>query len=217
MPSSSPRLFIPVLLALVLLLPCRAWSQADIPEAQRLYNQAKYEDSRRAALESLGGRTAVQAKDVDTYVVLCLDLLALGRYADAENYALKAYPVSRDPRLTEVLGEAAFNLGRNDTALKHFQNYIIAIPEGSRVGSAYYFMGEIYLRMARYAHADIAFTTALQFAPGNARWWARAGWAREKASDLRGGLAAYTAALAIEPRLEDAVLGRERVEAILKD
>lgn len=149
--------------------------------------------------------------DLEALILLCQDLLGLGRWADAENYGLKAWALRRDPRVSEILGEASFNLGRNDAALRYFRSYVSAVPEGSGVGSAYYFMGEIYLRLARYAHADIAISTALQFAPGNARWWSRLGWAREKANDRTSALAAYTQALKLEPRLEDALLGRDRV------
>lgn len=178
-------------------------------DALKLYSDGKYEDSRTAALQEL----ASDPKNIEAYVVVCWDLLALERWADAENYALKAYEIRKDPRITEILGEAAYRLGRNEAALKHFQNYIAAVLEGARVGSAYYYIGEIYLRMARYSHADIAFSTALQYTPDNARWWARLGWAREKANDEDGALEAYEAALNLEPRLEDALLGKERVLA----
>lgn len=181
-------------------------------DALKLYLDGRYEESRTAAVAEL----AAAPNNIEAYVVVCWDLLALERWADAENYALKAYEVRKDPRITEVLGEAAYRLGRNDAALKHFQNYIAAVPEGGRVGTAYYFIGEIYLRMGRYAHADIAFSTALQYTPSNARWWARLGWAREKANDDDGALAAYEAALKLEPSLEDARLGKERVLASMK-
>ena len=92
----------------------------------------------------------------------------------------RATPLRRDPRLTETLGETAYFLGRNDAALRNFQNYVGAVPEGGRVGMAYYYMGEIYLRLGRFGHADIAFSTALQFTPGSAKWWTRLGYAREK-------------------------------------
>jgi tetratricopeptide (TPR) repeat protein len=208
MPSER-RLGLGAFVAFAFLAVFSGAAQSSSSESQRLYNQGQYEASRKAALEAI----AANASDVDSYVVLCSDLLALERWADAQNYALKAYALRRDPRVTEILGEAAFNLGSNDAALKHFQNYVTAVPEGASVGRAYYFIGEIYLRLARYAHADIAFSTALQFVPGNARWWARLGWAREKANDRQGALSAYASALAIEPTLEDALLGRDRLQS----
>lgn len=202
------------LLALVLLLCCLlpAAAQGVKIDALKLYTDGKYEQSRAAALAEI----SADPKNIEAYVVVCWDLLALERWADAENYALKAYEVRKDPRITEILGESAYRLGRNDAALRHFQNYIAAVLEGARVGSAYYYIGEIYLRMARYAHADIAFSTALQYTPENARWWARLGWAREKANDTKAALEAYESALRLEPRLEDAILGKERVLAAMR-
>lgn len=200
--------------ALVLLFCCLfpAAAQGVKVDALKLYTDGKYEESRAAALTEIGA----DPKNIEAYVVVCWDLLALERWADAENYALKAYEVRKDPRITEILGESAYRLGRNDAALRHFQNYIAAVLEGARVGSAYYYIGEIYLRMARYSHADIAFSTALQYTPENARWWARLGWAREKANDAKAALEAYESALRLEPRLEDALLGKERVLAAMR-
>ena len=193
--------------AFLLVVAAAGMAQTPYQDAQRLYDQGKYEESRQMALAILNS----SPNDIDTYVLVCSDLLGLGRWADARNYALKAWAIRKDPRFLEILGEAAYNLGENDEALRHFQDYVSAVPEGVSVGTAYYYVGEIYLRLARYAHADIAFATALQFSPGNARWWTRLGWAREKGNDSAGALAAYNAALRLEPRLEDALLGKERL------
>ena len=178
----------------------------------KLYTDGKFDEARRACLEAI--RADPQA--IDSYVVLSWSLIALERYADAENYALKGYAVRRDPRLTESLGEAAYYLGRNDAALRNFQNYVSALSEGGRVGIAYYYMGETYLRLARFAHADIAFTAALGYSPGNAHWWTRLGWAREKANDPAHALEAYRRALEIDPRLDDAKAGVERSSARIR-
>jgi len=197
------------LVLLLCVLPAFLFAESSLDQAQKLLSQGRFEESRLMALDLLSR----DASDLESLVVLCRDLLGLGRWSDAENYGLKAWDLRRDPRVSEILGEASFSLGKNDAALRHFRNYVSAVPEGSGVGSAYYFMGEIYLRLARYAHADIAISTALQFTPGNARWWSRLGWAREKANDRSGALEAYAQALKIEPHLEDALLGRDRVRA----
>jgi predicted Zn-dependent protease len=183
----------------------------DRPDALRLYVDGKYDEARRASLSEL----AASPGEVDPYVILSWSLIALKRYADAENYALKGYALRRDPRLTEVLGETAYFLGRNDAALRNFQNYVAAVAEGGRVGIAYYYMGEIYLRLGRFGHADIAFSTALQYSSGSARWWTRLGYAREKYGDAIHALEAYKKALAIDSRLEDASDGAARVAAKL--
>jgi tetratricopeptide (TPR) repeat protein len=179
----------------------------DRPDALRLYVDGKYEDARRACIADI----AATPDDVESYVVLSWSLVAVGRYADAENYALKGYSVRRDPRLTETLGETAYFLGRNDAALRNFQNYIGAVSEGGRVGTAYYYMGEIYLRLGRFSHADIAFSTALQYEPDSAKWWTRAGYARERNGDAVHSLEAYRKALSIDPHFQDAADGESRV------
>ena len=186
-------------------------SAQDKPDALRLYVDGKYDEARRACLSEI----SASPSNVEPYVVLSWSLIALGRYADAENYALKGYALRRDPRLTETLGETAYFLGRNDAALRNFQNYVGAVPEGGRVGIAYYYIGEIFLRFGRFSHADIAFSTALQFTPGSAKWWTRLGYARERYGDAVHALEAYKKALSIDPRLQDASDGVARTSAKL--
>ena len=198
-------------IALVALAALASGAQ-DRPDALRLYVDGKYDEARRASLAEI----ASTPESVDSYVVLSWSLIALKRYADAENYALKGYAIRRDPRLTEVLGETAYYLGRNDAALRHFMNYVSAVSEGGRVGIAYFYMGEIYLRLGRFGHADISFSTALQYTSGNAKWWTRAGYARERYGDAVHALEAYNKALQIDPRMQDAADGAARVTAKLR-
>jgi tetratricopeptide (TPR) repeat protein len=200
-----PRLRVAALV-LAALAAASSWAQ-DRPDALRLYVDGKYDEARRACLEEISS----SPDNVESYVVLSWSLIALKRYADAENYALKGYALRRDPRLTETLGETAYFLGRNDAALRNFQNYLSAVSEGGRVGTAYYYMGEIYLRLGRFGHADIALSTALQYAPGSAKWWTRLGYAREKYGDAVHALEAYMKALSIDPRQQDASDGADRV------
>jgi tetratricopeptide (TPR) repeat protein len=209
MPSPKAAL---LLAAALLALPLGAQGMGGMADAQKAYAAGRFDDARRACLDEL----RADPQNVDAYVFLAWSLIGLERYADAENYALKGYEIRRDPRLTESLGEAAYQLGRNEAALRNLQNYVMAVPEGGRVGVAYYYMGETYLRLARFAHADIAFTTAVQYSPGNARWWARLGWAREKSGDAVHAVEAYDKALAIDPRLEDALNGKERASARIR-
>jgi len=196
---------------LAVLLASAAAAQ-DGPDALKLYLDGKFEESRRACLDEIAARP----DDVEPYVVLSWSLVSLERWADAENYAKKGIAVRRDPRLVEVLGEASYYLGRNEAALRSFQEYVAAVPEGGRVGNAFYFIGEIYLRLAKYAHADIAFSAAVQYSSGNARWWTRLGWAREKAADYDHAIEAYRKALSIVPRLQDALDGVDRSAAKIR-
>lgn len=200
------RFLLPLILIAAAAISAAAESR---PDALKLYLAGKYDAARKVCIDEL----AANPKNIDSYVVLSWSLIALQRWADAENYALKGYAIYRDPRLAECLGESAFYLGRNKTALRDFQNYVNAIPEGARVANAYYFMGEIYVRMARYEHADIAFSTALHYIPDNARWWTRLGWAREENGNRRGARDAYREALRLNPNLQDASDGLSRLSS----
>ncbi len=178
------------------------------PDALKMYTEGRWDEARATCLAEL----SADPSSIESYVVLVWSLLSLERWADAELYATRAYAtVRKDPRIVESLGEAAYHQGKNEKALEHFRDYINLLPDGSRIGTVYYLMGETYLRIEGLQHADIAMRTALQYEPGNARWWARLGYVRERASDWTFALEAYEAALAINPGLTDAVLGKERV------
>ncbi|GMO39238.1 MAG: tetratricopeptide repeat protein [Termitinemataceae bacterium] len=159
---------------------------------------------------------AQNPQNLDSHVVLCWSLLKLGLYDEARNFALAAQGLSRyDVRVIEILGETAYYQGRNKEALQYFEEYISLAPEGQRLDMAFYFEGEIYIRLSRFRHADIALTTALHYVPKNAKWWSRLGWARENAGDLLDSIVAYERALALDPALNDAKRGLERVRSVL--
>ena len=198
--------------ALLAALVAAAASAQDKPDALALYLDGKYEEARTACLDEI----AAGAGEVEPYVVLSWSLISLRRWADAEKYAAKGIAIRRDPRLVEVLGEAEYFLGRNESALGNFQEYVASVAEGGRVGTAYYYMGEIYLRLAKFGHADMALTTAVQFLPGSSRWWARLGWARERAKDYANAAIAYRKGLDIDPRLQDALDGIDRCAAAMR-
>jgi predicted Zn-dependent protease len=88
-------------------------------------------------------------------------------------------------------------------------------PEGARVDLVYSFLGEIYIRLGQFRHADIALTTAVHRIPGNATWWTRLAYARESAGDFLEAVTAYERALSLNPQLADARRGLERVRQTL--
>jgi len=204
---SSP---LAILFAIALSLPL--WGQNFREKGDDLLLAGRYDDARSLALAAL----AADSSDLEASILLSDSLLGLGRPSDAWNYATKAWTLHKDPRLAEILGAAAFDVGRNDDALTWLRYYLAAAPEGPRAGTAYYLTGEIYLRLGRYGHADMAISAAIYHSPGNARWWSRLAWAQEKAGDLRQALKSYESALAIDPSLDDALIGRTRVLARLR-
>jgi tetratricopeptide (TPR) repeat protein len=155
-------------------------------------------------------------QNVESYVVLCWSLVKLRRFDEARSAAETALAMSPyDARLLEIMGEICYFQGRNREGLKYFQEYINLAPEGQRIDVTYYYSGEIYIRLGRFKHADIALSTALHYVPENALWQARLAYARENAGDFREALAAYEKALSLDPQLTDARRGIDRVRALL--
>jgi tetratricopeptide (TPR) repeat protein len=155
---------------------------------------------------------AANPNNMDSHVVICWSLINLGRYGEAMTYAQAGRNINRfDPRIIEILGEIHYYEGRNIEALQFFQEYVNLAPQGARIDLVYYFIGEIYIRLGRFRHADIALSTAVHWVPGNAHWWTRLAYARENAGDLSDAAVAYNRALSLNSQLVDARRGLDRV------
>lgn len=177
------------------------------PDALKLYREGSY----REAISICEQEIASNPSNLDSHAVLCWSLVANKQYNEAEQRATEARKINQyDIRLMEVLGEAKYYLGKNNEALAMFQRYIASSSESAaRIGTAYYYMGEIYIRQARYEHADISFTTAVKFEPSHsAHWWTRLGYAREMKGDWQNAITAYDKALALNSSHYDAIRGK---------
>jgi tetratricopeptide (TPR) repeat protein len=201
--------------ALVLLLFSAGTASAqEKPDALKLYNNGQYERAVEVCLDEL----EVMPRNMDSYSVLCWSLLRLNRYDEAQEYAEQGLEISRyDPRMVEVMGEVHYYKGNNLEALKWFEEYAVLSPTGPRIDSVYYFMGEIFIRLGEFHHADIALTTAVYHTPTVARWWARLGYSREMAEDYRHAIEAYDEARRLNPNLSDASRGKRIAEEKLTE
>lgn len=197
---------------MIAVLPLGAQQRAD---ALELYRQGQYAQSVQVCLQELQERGTDQSKRrMDSFTVLGWSYIRLGQYENALTYARQARnEVRYDIRIVEIEAEALFYLGRNLEALTLFEEYVSLSPTGERIDVVYYFMGEIFLRLAEFRHADIAFSTALHHSPEIARWWARLGYTREQIVDMDGAERAYSTALELQPSLEEARVGLERVRS----
>lgn len=183
-------------------------------DALVLYNNGRYDEAIAVCEQEL----AENPSRVESYVVMCWSLVRNKQYSEAEqraNEGLKLSPY--DLRLIEILGEARYYTGKNNGALEQFRRYVASAPEsGSRVGTAYYYMGEIYIRQARYQHADISLTAAVKKEPLLASWWVRLGYAREMAKNYYEAANAYDEALRLNPSSVEADRGKTRVSEKLQ-
>ncbi|RKX80056.1 MAG: hypothetical protein DRP87_01025 [Spirochaetes bacterium] len=205
------RLIIVVFLLIAVVFPL--FAQLEEKDALELYRKGQYEEAVKVCLQEL----EIMPRRMDSYVVLGWSLIRLGRYQEALEYAEKAHTISpSDYRVIEIMGEIHYFLGDNENALKCFEEYTVLAPTGDRIDMVYYFMGEIFIRLAEYNHADIAFSTALYHSPNRAEWWARLGYAREMAKNYNLAVESYNKALQLNSTLTEARRGKERVEKMLQ-
>ncbi len=190
------------------------FAQTQQKDALVLYHNGKYKESVQVCEEEL----KENPNRVDSYVVMCWSLVKNKQYAEAEHRATEGLGVSAyDLRLIEVLGEARYYLGKNNGAMEQFQKYVASANDSSsRLGTAYYFMGEIYIRQGRYQHADISLSSAVKKEPLIDNWWIRLGYAREMAGNYLEALEAYDEALRLNSSSVDASRGRDRVKDKIK-
>ncbi|MBO7582667.1 MAG: tetratricopeptide repeat protein [Treponema sp.] len=203
-----------LIFVLLLIQTASVFAQTQQKDALVLYHNGKYKESVQVCEEEL----KENPNRIDSYVVMCWSLVKNKQYAEAEQRATEGLAVSAyDLRLIEILGEARYYLGKNNGAMEQFQKYVANANESSsRLGTAYYFMGEIYIRQARYQHADIALSSAVKKEPLYENWWIRLGYAREMAGNYLEALEAYDEALRLNPSSVDASRGRDRVKEKIK-
>lgn len=220
-PAAAPAPTAPVPSAPTVSAPAAIPARVD---ALELYRQGRNLESAGRIAEAQGRyRDAVEVCDrelaadparMDAYAVKCWSLFRLDRFREVVDTASAGLKVRYDPRLSEVMGEAYFHLGNNDLALKNLQRYIENVGEfGDRVSTAYFYMGEVYQRLKKYEHADIAYALALYRDPSMSRWWFRYGLAVEALSDYRRAADYYARALKLSPDMKEATEALARVRS----
>jgi Flp pilus assembly protein TadD len=193
-------------LLMFIVLPPSLFAQ-DKPDALKEYRDGNYQNAVALCQEEIKN----DPSNLESYVVMGWSLLKLGRYDEAASAAMKGQTLSRyDPRLVEILGEVKYFQGKNAEALKYFQQYTTLAPEGGRIDTVYFYMGELYIRLAQFRHADIALSTAVRYLPDNSLWWTRLGYARENAGEIDGAISAYERALTLDGQSVDAKRGLDR-------
>lgn len=171
--------------------------------------QAKY----RLAIAVCDKELGQDATRMDAYAVKCWCLFRLERYQEVVDIGTAGLKVKYDPRLSETMGEAYYHLGKFDLALKNLQKYIENVGEyGDRVSTAYFYMGETYLRLKRYSHADISYSLAVHREPSMARWWYRYGQSVEYQNDWKRAADLYSRALKLSPEMKEASAALARVK-----
>lgn len=182
------------------------------PDALAAFRRGNYQEAVAITLAEIEENPG----NMDAYTVLGWSLNQLRRYQESVQYASRALQIRRyDYRILEIIGEALYYLNRYTEALSYLQQYIAINPSGDRIARVYYFIGESFLALGEYAHADLALTTAVYYSPQTARWWERLGLARAQAKDWRYAQRAYQEALRLAPNSAEARQGLEQVNQAL--
>ena len=172
-------------------------------EANVFYNEAI-----RISLEEISRNAATR----DTYTAITWSMQRQGRFAEVIAWGERGLRVFPDEyRIVQMMGEAFFYLNDYERSMASMQRYVNAMPQGERASTAYFFIGEIFRITEKYHHADIAYTTALQIAPGLALWWFRLGLVREAVGDRIPAIEAYQQALRINPNYSQALSALARL------
>jgi tetratricopeptide (TPR) repeat protein len=204
--------------------PPAVQTQAAKPDALLLYRQGR-------DLETAGKQAEAQAKfaqsvsicdqelasdprRLEAYVVKCWSLFRLGKHAEVIASGQAGMKIAFDARISEVMGESYYFLGQTENSIKYLQKYIEASGDsGDRGPTAFFFMGENYLKLKKYSHADMAYSAAINREPSMPRWWFRLGNACEAMGEWKRALDAYTKALVLSPSYQEAQSAQARAKA----
>jgi tetratricopeptide (TPR) repeat protein len=157
---------------------------------------------------------AVDSANADLQTLKTWNLLRLRRYADTVVYAQSVLGTRQDYRILETMAEALFFLGKNEEALSAFSRYFTLSPENDdRRSSAYYYVGEIYFRIKKYEHADIAFSAAISLEKNMYYWYYRHGLVEEILGHYRRAYESFDASLRIKSNFQPALDAKARVKA----
>lgn len=157
---------------------------------------------------------AADQSNPDLQTLKTWNLFRLHRYLDTVVYAQNILNTRQDYRIIETMAEALYFLGKNDEALSAFSRYFALSPEDDdRRSSAYYYVGEVYFRIKKYEHADIAFSTAVTLEKNMYYWWYRLGLVQEILGEYRRAYSSFNSALALNSSFQPAIEAKARVKA----
>jgi tetratricopeptide repeat protein len=181
--------------------------------SSRLYREGKYSE----AILECEKELVSNGNNIDSYITLTYSYIAMKDFVKAYNASQRGRKVQQyHPRLIEMQAISCYQLGRNIESLNLLQTYLSYTSQEKDVSEIYYYMGEIYLRLSQYQHADIALSTAVSIRPFEIAWWARLGYVREKSKTYKYSLEAYQKALSFDNNYFDALEGKKRVLSALR-
>jgi len=204
---------------------CSMWAEDSYNSALSLFwegrrlemAETRQTESQLAFQRSLAMTERLLSKEsanADLQTLKTWDLFRLHRYIDTVVYAQSVLNTRQDYRVIETMAEALYFLNKNEEALAAFSRYFTLAPEtDDRRSSAYYYVGEVYFRIKKYEHADMAFSTAVSIEKNMYYWWYRLGLVKEILGEYRRAYESFNTSLNLKSNFQPAIDAKQRVRA----
>ena len=127
-------------------------------------NGAGKADEAKAAFEqaAANGQAATANKQLGTiYLKEAAAALKAKKYADAVNAVIKVNDYTENAQAWQIAGQASQLAGKNNDAIKYFEQYLEAAPTAANAGAIAYTVGALYQTAKNNAKAKEFYTKAL--------------------------------------------------------
>ena len=155
-------------------------SSITVSWAQQAYIDAFEASNYKLAITSAQEYIKTNPNNMHAYAIMGWSHLSLKQWKQALDIGLIAYKKNnRDPRITQIIGEAYYELNNYNLALEYISRYLRISPNGQLRHWMYYYIANIYKSQAQFYKAEIAYVTALRLDPRKIDWWLELGEVHE--------------------------------------
>ncbi len=150
--------------------------------------------------------------NISAYAVAGLSYLGLKQWSKALEISKEGYKLApNDLRLLATIGEAYYELNKNELALEYLSRYVLLGQQGQGTLKhwMYYYMAVIYKRLNKLHKADIALSAAIFYDSLRTDWILELAQLKEKKGEKNESLVLYKKVLSLEPTNR---LARQKVQ-----
>ncbi len=148
--------------------------------------------------------------NISAYAVAGLSYLGLKQWSKALEISKEGYRLApNDLRLLATIGEAYYELNKNELALEYLSRYVLLGQQGKLKHWMYYYMAVIYKRLNKPHKADIALSAAIFYDSSRIDWILELAQLKEKKGEDNESLVLYKKVLSLEPTNR---LARQKVQ-----
>ena len=123
----------------------------DLAAAKEAFKQAAENGQEKQAVKALGGVTLKEAANA----------LKAKKYAEAVEAAVESNGYVANPQAIQIAGQASQLQGKNDDAIKYFEQYLEAAPTAKNAGQIAFTVGALYQQAKNNAKAKEFYAKAV--------------------------------------------------------